>query len=271
MNGFLESLAILGLAAAGTAVGLVLSRRKRLWIFGAVFSMALIVAIAPVTRIHVLQFVAPFSWLVAGRTEYALYALAVPLAFATLAPRLPHRRQRRVVTFGAAFCTLYLSLPPFLIPPLARGYFESLETILDKNGICIQSNGYTCGPAAAVTALRHLGFDAEEGELAILASTTPIRGTAPDSLCDAIRKRWGPHGLACELRYFSSIEELKAAGVTITVIKLSLLLDHYVTVLNITDDEVIVGDPLQGRRSLTHEELQKLWRHTGIVVRRERP
>jgi len=266
MIGILQTFAVLGLGLIGAKLGITLSKRRRFWVLGVILSIPIIVAIALASRFPLLLFVAPFSWLMAGRTEYALYAFAIPLAFATLAPRLPLRRQRWVVAFGASFCTLYLALPPFLLPPLIRGYFAGLETVIDKDGVCIQSNGYLCGPAAAVTALRHLNLPGEEGELAILAYTTPMRGTAPDCLCAALHERLGQHGFKFELRYFTTVEELKAAGTTITVIKLSLLLDHYVAVLDVTDEGVIVGDPLQGRRTLTHEELRRRWRHLGIVI-----
>ena len=52
----------------------------------------------------------------------------------------------------------------------------------------MQSNGYNCGPAAAVTALRRLGLPAEEGELAILAHTSSAAGTSCDTLCTAIER-----------------------------------------------------------------------------------
>jgi predicted double-glycine peptidase len=268
MFALLETLGVVGLAAAGIGIGLVLSRRRRLWMLGFTVSLVFVIAFALASRFLVLTFVPPFSWITAGRTEYALYALFVPMAFATLTPRLPHRRQRRVVAIGVAFCTVYLSLPHFLLPALTRGYFESLTTTFDKADVCIQSNGYTCGPAAAVTALRRLGFAAEEGEVAILAYTTALKGTAPDCLCHALRKGWGAQGLVCEYRSFSSLDELRRQGLTITVIKLSLLLDHYVTVFDVTDDEVVFGDPLRGKRSLTHEKFLKEWRYTGIVLKR---
>ena len=57
-------------------------------------------------------------------------------------------------------------------------------------------------------------------------------------------------------------------GVTITVIKLTLLIDHYVAVFEVTADDVVFGDPLRGKRTLTHDKFLKEWRYTGIVVKR---
>ena len=53
----------------------------------------------------------------------------------------------------------------------------------------------------------------------------------------------------------------------IALVKYAPLVDHYVTVLEIRKDEVVVGDPLRGRDSLTHEAFLKKWRKVGIVVK----
>jgi predicted double-glycine peptidase len=50
---------------------------------------------------------------------------------------------------------------PFLVPALIKERLSNLTTRLDSNGICYQSTDYTCGPAAAVTALRRLGLQAD--------------------------------------------------------------------------------------------------------------
>jgi predicted double-glycine peptidase len=45
--------------------------------------------------------------------------------------------------------------------------------------------------------------------------------------------------------------------------------DHHVAILEVTDDEVIMGDPLEGKRSISHSEFEKVWRFSGIVLRKE--
>ena len=71
--------------------------------------------------------------------------LATPLA------KLPQKRNRIVVcVFMLVFTAV--SVIPFLAPAFNRSYLASLKTRLDSEGICRQSNDYTCGPAAAVTA-----------------------------------------------------------------------------------------------------------------------
>jgi len=160
------------------------------------------------------------------------------------------------------------SVWPFLAPAFNHRQLEHLQTRVDANGVCRQTTDYTCGPASAVTALRKLGLPAEEGEIAILSGTTSSTGTPPDFLAAALQKRYGRDGLIVEYRAFKDVSELRQAGLTLAVIKFSFLVDHYVTVLQVTDSQVIVGDPLGGVDFLSYDEFRGKWRFTGVVLKR---
>jgi hypothetical protein len=41
-----------------------------------------------------------------------------------------------------------------------------------------------------------------------------------------------------------------------------------VTILEVTDTQVIVGDPLKGKATFTHEEFAGKWRFVGVTLRR---
>ena len=69
-------------------------------------------------------------------------------------------------------------------------------------------------------------------------------------------------------RAFKDISELKQAGLTLGVVKFGFLVDHFVTVLGVTDAEVIVGDPLNGLDRMTYDDFCKKWRFCGIVLER---
>jgi hypothetical protein len=45
--------------------------------------------------------------------------------------------------------------------------------------------------------------------------------------------------------------------------------DHYVAVLEVSDTEVIVGDPLKGKCKLTWPQFADRWRKSGILIRAE--
>lgn len=70
-------------------------------------------------------------------------------------------------------------------------------------------------------------------------------------------------------RAFKDIAELKGVGLTLAVVKYRLLEDHWVTVIQVTDQMVVVADPLAGINKLSHEEFEHQWRFMGIVLERE--
>lgn len=229
---------------------------------GYVVSLLLLIVIGTARWFPQLELWPPFAWVMAGRLEFALLAPAFTVLLTILSSRLP--RKREVILFAAlmVICTIVCSILPFLLPAVSCRYLAGLKTTVDADKVCIQSNGYTCGPAAAVTALRRLGVPAEEGALAIAAHTTRVAGTPTDSLCLAIGAEYGIH---CRPAYFRAIDQLRGKGPVIVVVKYSFLIDHYVTVLEVTDSTVIVGDPLEGRVELTYAQFAKKWRKCGIV------
>ena len=87
-------------------------------------------------------------------------------------------------------------------------------------------------------------------------------------LADGINHQYAAYGLSAQCRVFHSVAELKGVGLTLAVIKYGFMVDHWVTVLEVTDSQVIVGDPIGGLERLTYQEFAEKWRFTGIVLRR---
>jgi predicted double-glycine peptidase len=163
----------------------------------------------------------------------------------------------------------WFSVTPFLVPALIKDNLSNLTTTVNSNGICFQSTDYTCGPAAAVTALRQLGLSANEGEIAVLSYSSPVSGTLPTCLSTALQRRYGTEGLKCKYRYFDSINQLKDAGITLAVVKDGLINNHCVTILGVTDYIITIADPVVGRRLMSYEQFEKVWRFSGIVLKRD--
>jgi predicted double-glycine peptidase len=232
--------------------------------------LAVIVIYGVAMRWHSLAIVPPVSWIVGGRTRFAIVGLLTTMVLTTPLSRLrsPILRVLVLVLVLITLATLKLSVWPFLLPAFNRERLAHLQTRMDANEICRQNTDYTCGPAAAVTALRKFGFKAEEGEIAILAYTTYAIGTPPDILADALGKKYGNQGLQCEYRVFRRVDDLRHAGITLAVMKYRPLVDHYVAVLEVTDTQVMVGDPLLGLRKLTRQLFVETWRFEGIVLNR---
>ncbi|MGC3957543.1 MAG: cysteine peptidase family C39 domain-containing protein [Verrucomicrobiota bacterium] len=134
--------------------------------------------------------------------------------------------------------------------------------------MCRQQTAYTCGPAAAVTGLKKLGVESSEGDLAIAMGTCPALGTQSDVMAAVLAERFGKQGVSCDYRTFGSIAELPRNVPTLAVIRYNVLIDHFIVVLGVTDDQVTVGDPLNGTTICTHAEFARIWKFSGIVLRK---
>lgn len=219
-------------------------------------------------RMPTLSFDPPLSWIMMGRNQYTMIGFSVAMVLGTPLSRLKSRRDQIAVCAFLVAGVLQGAVWPFLAPAFSRSQLEQLKTRIDADGICLQSTQFNCGPAAAVTALRRLGLTAEEGRLAILAHTSTGTGTPPDILARTISDEYRNDGLIAEYQAFKTVGDLQSAGLTLALVKFSLWLDHYVTVLEITPDHVVVGDPLTGLMRLSHEEFTAKWRRVGIVIKR---
>ena len=270
MTPWLETAGVVFIALLGAVAGRFFSRfGKPYWILGYVIPAGLIAMLALVRFDPGLSFVRPFVWIAAGRIRFVTLSLAVSMGLTVPLSRLPYKCEKLIVCLLMAGFVIWFSVLPFLMPALIRERLSNLQTQFDANGICRQTTDYTCGPAAAVTALGRLGLAAEEGELAVLSYSSPVTGTLPACLSTAIQRRYNAEGLRCRYRRFASIDQLRKAGVTLAVVREALLKDHCLTVLNVTDDGVTVADPVTGVRWIPHKQFEKIWRYSGIVLERD--
>ena len=269
MNLVFDAIISTSLACGGSLLGHLFSRLPRpFWLIGYFIPLALILVYGVAVQFPALSFVPPVSWMTIGLKRFALMGFLAAMTLTTPLSRLPRRRDRLLVAALAAVIVLVMSAWPFLAPLLSRNQLAHLKTRVGPDGVCRQNTDYTCGPAAAVTALRQLGLAGDEGRIAILSCTSSATGTPPDILAEALQNEYRKDGFVAEFRAFQDISELKQAGLTIALVKFGFLVDHYVAVLGVTDSEVLVGDPLNGLDRMSYGEFLKRWRFTGIVVKR---
>lgn len=212
-----------------------------------------------------------FAWILSGRNEFFLLAVIVSVLFGNLIPRIPQLRLKILVAIFMSIAGIYYCVSPFVLPMVLYRSHQRLKTVIDHAGVCIQQTRYTCGPAAAVTALKRLGIEADEGMLAIEAYSSPVSGTPEDWLCRAIETLYGKQGIRCQTRSFDSIDPLRDLCPVIAVVEYAPLVDHYITILEFREKVIVVGDPALGLQYLNHEDFKKRWRNIGIVVKRELP
>ena len=271
MNPWFETAGVVLIAVLGVFLGRVFSGlRKPYWLLGYFLPLALITILILVRCNNVLRFVQPFCWLAAGRVKFVILSLAVTMGLTVPLSRLPRKCERILVYILMAGVVTWFSILPFLVPALIKNHLSNIKTRLGSNGICFQTTDYTCGPAAAVTALGRLGLSAHEGEIAVLSHTSPVAGTLPTCLSSALQRRYGPVGLKCRFRRFDSIEQLRNAGLTLAMVRDVFLLDHCLAVLEVSDQTITVADPVAGMKLMSHKQFEKIWRFSGIVLERQR-
>jgi predicted double-glycine peptidase len=270
MELWFDTLGVVLIAVTGVFIGTFLSSvKKTYWLLSLSIPLSIITVLAIARFNQSLYFAGPVFWIVAGQLRFVVLSFAISLGMTITLSRLPHKWEKYVVcTLMVAFL-IWSSVLPFLSPALIKGQLAEIKTRYDKNGICRQTKDYTCGPAAAVTALGKLGLSADEGELAILSHTSPVTGTLPSQLCSALQNRFGADGLKCQFRRFQSIEQLKDTGITLAIIKDTTMVDHCVVVLEVADDIVAVADPVTGKELIPYEQFEKIWRFSGIVIERD--
>jgi Peptidase C39 family len=260
-----ETLCVACLSGAGFYVGFLFSRLEKYWLLSAIISFVGIVVIGLDSYCFAKGICKILPWVV-GRTSFAIVGPLYAMLFATLLFRLKKRRERVFVGILAVVTVLSLSWRVFLAPALLVPYLSGIKTNITSEGVCLQSNSFTCSPAAAVTALKLLGIDGQEGELAILARTTPW-GTQSELLCMALNKKYADQGLGCELRQFKTIAEMRQFDAVITSMKLSGNAGHSVAVMQITENHIIIGDPGQGRLMFSLDIFRGEWLHSGIAFK----
>jgi predicted double-glycine peptidase len=263
-----ESLVVVSIGLSAFLLGRWFSKLpKPYWLIGYAIPLGLIVLYCIAIFVPELTYVPPISCMMIGRSRFVSFNFVAAMMLSAPLTRLTQKRNRVVVRAFIAVLTA-MSVVPFLAPAFNRSYLAGLKTRMDADGVCRQSNEYTCGPAAAVTALRKLGLAAEEGEIAILAHTSSLTGTEPDVLAKVIQDRYRTNGLVVEYRSFRSLDDLKDVGPIVAVMKFNALQDHCVTIFEVHANGILVADPLSGLSVVPEDEFENKWMFVGIVFKR---
>jgi len=266
---YVEVLGVMAVAIIGILLGRFSSSlRKPYWSVGYFLSLLIIALLVLGRCYYPINFITPFGYLLGGRARFILLALAVTIGITTPLSRLPYRFEQMLACVVMGIVVAWYAVMPFLAPTVLKDQHASIKTSITLDGLCFQTTDYTCGPAAAVTALGKLGIEAGEGQLAILSHSSPVVGTLPRCLSNALQNEYGSHGLSFNYELFSSVEQLKQADFTLAVVKDHFLNDHCVAIIGVDDESVVIADPVSGKQTVTYEQFAKMWRFSGISIRR---
>jgi glucan phosphoethanolaminetransferase (alkaline phosphatase superfamily) len=199
---------------------------------------------------------APFSELTASASGFLAGTLAL------WALRL---RANRIVMVTGMILILTLGLAAPYVKPVLAPVDPSVYRNKWRDGVCIQSTA-SCGAASAATILRLYGIDATEHEVADECYTY-VSGTENWYLARALRRR----GLNVEFVFaHSPVRNLPVPS--IAGINMGQA-GHFITILDETVDDYIIGDPLSGRSSRPKDQVFERISFTGFFlhVTREEP
>jgi hypothetical protein len=135
----------------------------------------------------------PWLCRVGGEVEVACLGAAALLGIAWA----DRERAASSVLLATATGLVFLVLAALGAGPLGWRYFGQRlrSNYPDATGTLCQTTGITCAAAAASMLLYRSGIRISEGELAELAHTSPIQGTAPYALARAVDIAARRHGL----------------------------------------------------------------------------
>jgi predicted double-glycine peptidase len=189
---------------------------------------------------------------------------AVLLFDASLAQLLPARRRPLLIVPLFAMLGLVLYSASWRLDSPSRRLHER-----SRGPVCLQSTGYTCGPASAVTLLRTMGVEAGEGEMARLTLAHPRTGTSSYLTALALRRKFEDAGVPkrayVEAPRGGTLESLPAPF--LAGMEGSPFACHMVCVLSVGKDRVLVGDPARGPVSWSRAKFERAWMGIVVVVR----
>lgn len=269
MELWLETFGIFLIAIVGVIIGRWASRRSS---FTRIFALCVsftVVGVILLSRLGSLWDTFPLLCPIAtSRLRFVLLSFAVTLGLTAPLSQLRSLLSRFVTSvIMSVFITILVSFP-FLAPAMIQSELAITQTRIDTDGVCRQSQPFTCGPAAAVTALNRLGIEAAEGPLALQSRTSPVIGTSPWNLYKALKRNYSAEGIECSFLHMNSIDQLPPDAVLLAVVRDAPATDHCVAVLAVNENTVTVADPMSGLVHIPRDSFSQLWRNCGILLQR---
>lgn len=248
---------------SGVVIGVFLSKKKKLTRPILIICLILIFLYLFPTRDYLIIFLASFvpfsifvfdSWV--GFSNIIFFIIAYE--------NIQNKRSKKAVFVFTLFLIAYFLVNSFLF--LIPSNENELKTLIDKNGTCIQSTGYTCGAASMVTFLKLYNVNSTEYEMAKISYTKTGIGVDDLGIYYALKKKLEGSLFKLKIKK-ASIEGLKEINQPVIVSKkYSYLIDHVIVILSYENNQFKVADPLIGITNIQESDLEKEWRKIIIYI-----
>lgn len=180
------------------------------------------------------------------------------------------RMGTRNARIGVAVMAGVLFVRVSILLQASAGFAASdLEGKPDEHGVCRQTSSYSCGAAAAATQLARMGIPADEREMAKRCGTNRFTGTDEFAVCRGLRGKLAEHGGGRVDVVRSDWEGLRRTRLpAMATVRFGFMVDHWLVVLEVEGDEVLLGDPARGRIVQSKERFLEGWRGVLVTVDR---
>ncbi|MCX5660246.1 MAG: cysteine peptidase family C39 domain-containing protein [Planctomycetota bacterium] len=176
-------------------------------------------------------------------------------------------RQRAVVLAGAGVCFLYFIHGGFwmLQTTPASAFADQTHPRLSP---VMQTQDFSCGPAAGATALRRLGIWTTEAELAELVQARPGSGTTMIRMLNGLSHRlestnWEPRLVQPDWKGLKR-QTMPALALT----RPQSTRGHIIAIIAIRGEAALIADPVDGPMWLSQDQFMEIYAGEAIVFGR---
>ena len=193
---------------------------------------------------------------------------AVPLFMLMMGLTYAHSRlaqHKRLATLSMVLGAIY-----FLQGGLWMLQSTPTELFADtvKGDVVIQSQEYSCVPAACATALRGLDVTTSEAEMAQLTQVRPGTGATLIRAAQALRQKLADQSVTVHVLDITYDQLPHLAGPLLTPLQLEVGRQHMVVLRRFTEHGAWVADPSQGEVFMAHEQLEPAFTQRVIAFDR---
>lgn len=127
-----------------------------------------------------------------------------------------------------------------------------------RDGVCMQSENFTCAPSCMATVYGYFGEKRTEAEMA-KALYTSRSGTSLSQILRYAREQ----GIKVNCKVSKDLKGISAPAILdVEVIGIG----HVVVYLGMNGDKIIIGDPLEGKIEMSKDQLLNKYKFEGVLL-----
>lgn len=177
--------------------------------------------------------------------------------------RLP--RQKRLALWAAGLGAVFLvngAMWMLQSPPPASSFDH------ENRRVVLQSQDFSCVPAACATALNRIGHPTDEATMARLTQTRAGTGSTLLRAMDGLRQRLvgTPHRVDLVAPTYEELQRLPMPA--LTPLQFEAARRHMVTILRVIPQDVMLVDPMHGTLVMPREEFVRAYRREVLIFER---